>query len=125
MGYDCTLHLVDEELLRTQFIPRLLRDAPPASLWDRLLHRRRRFPPTTFDRRRQDAPHLWKRARRALRMTSPESAARCVAELALLFNSCELPFEPSRNVALSLWGGLHEDLPDFIPHELLDEKATE
>jgi hypothetical protein len=119
MGFDCTLHLVDEDLLREVFVPRLLGDGPPPSLWDRLLRRRPRFPPTTFDRRRQDAPHLWKRARRALRMTAPESAARCVAELALLFNSCELPFEPSRNVALSLWGGLHEELPDSIPPELL------
>jgi hypothetical protein len=119
MGFDCTLHLVDEELLRREFIPRLLRDGPPPSLRDRLLRRSPRFAPTTFDRRRPDAPHLWKRARRALRMTSPETAARCIAELALLFNSCELPFEPSRNVALSLWGGLHEDLPDFIPHDLL------
>jgi hypothetical protein len=119
MGFDCTLHLVDEELLRREFIPRLLRDGPPPSLRDRLLRRSPRFAPTTFDRRRPDAPHLWKRVRRALRMTSPETAARCIAELALLFNSCELPFEPSRNVALSLWGGLHEDLPDFIPDDLL------
>ncbi len=119
MGFDCTLHLVDEELLRKEFMPRLLRDGPAPSLRDRLLRRSPRFEPTTFDRRRGDAQRLWKRARRALRMTSPETAARCVAELALLFNSCELPFEPSRNVALSLWSGLHDDLPDHIPHELL------
>jgi hypothetical protein len=119
MGFDCTLHLVDEELMRREFIPRLLRDGPPPTLRDRLFHRSPRFEPTTFDRKRGDAQRLWKRARRALRMTSPETAARCIAELALLFNSCELPFEPSRNVALSLWSGLHEDLPDHVPHELL------
>jgi hypothetical protein len=119
MGFDCTLHLVDEELMRREFIPRLLRDGPPPTLRDRLFHRSPRFEPTTFDRKRGDAQRLWKRARRALRMTSPETAARCIAELALLFNSCELPFEPSRNVALSLWSGLHEDLPDHVPHDLL------
>jgi hypothetical protein len=119
MGFDCTLHLVDEELIRKELVPRLLSDGPPPSLRDRLFRRSPRFPPTVLDRRRRDAPRLWKRARRALRMTSPETAARCIAELALLFNSCELPFEPSRNVALSLWGGLHEELPDVIPDELL------
>ena len=46
MGFDCTLHVVDEDLIRNEFVPRLLRkmnctspfDSRPDSkeIWDRV-----------------------------------------------------------------------------------------
>lgn len=131
LGYDCTLHLVDEELLKKEFVPRLLAEAPPRSFLDRLAGRRSTWPPTSFDKRRRDAPQLWDQARRALKAGDPSSAARQICELALLFSSCELPFESARGIALSLWplepAPFNPDLPPGLlgsPEEVLGDLVT-
>jgi hypothetical protein len=114
MGYDCTLHLVDEDAIRTQFIPRLLgtvTEAPPPSFWQRLWRRMGPEPATTIiapplmalDRYCRDADRRFRRARLSLTKRDPGTAAQYVCELAILYASAEMPFTCSRNLALSLW----------------------
>jgi hypothetical protein len=124
MGYDCTLHLVDEEAIRSDFIPRLLgtaeRAAPAApSWWQRLGGVRDEPPPeSAFDRLLPDADRRFHRARLSLTKRDPEQAARYVSELAILYASAEMPFGISRNVALSLWHWCQPPGAPDLPHDL-------
>ena len=115
MAYHFTLHLVDEAAIRTQFIPRLFgidRAAPPAPAapsWRRWWRRDREEPApaagraSAFDRLLRDADRRFLRARLSLTKRDPETAGRYVRELAILYSSADMPFNVSRNVALSLW----------------------
>jgi hypothetical protein len=131
VGYDCTLHLVDEEILQKEFVPRLIASGPPRTRLDRMIGRQKSWPPTSFDRRRRDAPQLWDEARLALKGDDPYAAARQICELGLLFMSCELPHEPARGIALSLWplepAPFNPDIPSGLlgsPEEVLGDLVT-
>lgn len=97
MALHCTLHLVDEEAIRTRFVPRLL--GRPSS-------------PSVFDRLVRDADRRFHRARLALTDRHPETAGQYVRELAILYASADMPFNVTRNVALSFW---HECKPAGAP----------
>lgn len=108
MGFDCSLHLVDEHAIRAELVPRLLAADDTGVV------------PTPFDRRRPDAARRIARARKQLRGRDGELAARRLSELTILYASCALPFESVRGIALSLWGeGLHPDLDPDLPQHLL------
>lgn len=107
MGFDCSLHLVDEVALRRHLVPRLLAETDDG------------LEATAFDRQTRDAAERVSRVRRKLRGRDGESAARELCELAILFNSCTMPFASTRRVALSFWSDLHPELDEF-PAEYLD-----
>jgi hypothetical protein len=102
MGFDCTLHLIDEAAIRTEFVPKLLGRS----------HKK-----TPLDRVREGAAGLWEQARAALRgepyvygdeddepaVLGPEEAAQLVCQLAIMFAACSLPHHYERNLALSYW----------------------
>jgi hypothetical protein len=110
MGYDCTFHLVDENAIRNEFVPRLLG---------------RREEPTALDRVDPEAVELWKTVRDALNDADPEEPASLVCQLALRFSACSLPHHYERGFALSLWDGQDDSVradypPEFVfsPEEL-------
>jgi hypothetical protein len=96
MGFDCTLHIVDEGLIANRFVPRLLgRSSTPAP----------------FDQR-PDAEELWTIARTALsgqpadgekEPSSPESTGNLICMLAMAYCAAELPYHYERGLCLSLW----------------------
>jgi hypothetical protein len=88
MGYDCTLHLVDERAIREEFVPRLLGLTTKETALDRVL---------------KDAPKLWEIVRRSLKEKDPQTAASFVCQLAVKFSACSLPHQYERGLALCLW----------------------
>src|SRR5262245_9965702 len=115
MGYDCTFHLVDEQAIREEFVPRLLG------------HSREK---TALDRVREDADELWNTVREALDGDDPESAASLVCQLAVMFSACSLPHQYERGFALCLWEDQEEDIAaeypvkfSFSPESLFEEVA--
>jgi hypothetical protein len=123
MGQYCTLHLVDEEAIRTQFVPRLLgtdRAAPPTPSWWQRWRRDRSepLPASAFDRLLPDADRRFRRARLSLTKRDPQVAAQYVCELAILYASAELPFGLSHNVSLSLWHRCQPPGAPDLPHDL-------
>jgi hypothetical protein len=103
MGYDCTLHLVDEQAIREQFVPRLLRRSRKKTALDRVL---------------ENAGVLWSSVRRALEEDEPESAASVLCQLAITFSACSLPHQYERGFALCLWERQGKDLAVEYPSEL-------
>jgi hypothetical protein len=108
MGYDCTLHVVDEQMIRDRFVPRLLGHSEERSPFDE----------------RDDADELWRQVRDALAGrgdVGPEEAASLVCLLAVTYCAAELPYHYERGVCLSLW----EDQPDGLdarpPKELIGD----
>lgn len=102
MGYDCTLHLIDETAIRDQFVPRLLK---------------RSRTPTPLDRVMANAGRLWTDVRRALAGDDPD-AASLVCQLAVSFSACSLPHQYERGFALSLWGEQGERVAVDFPADL-------
>ena len=88
MGYDCTFHLIDEQALRERFVPKLLG---------------RSGEETDFDRVVENADQLWNEVRQGLQGEDVERACKMIAQLAVMFSSCSLPFHYERGFALSLW----------------------
>jgi len=87
MGYDCTLHVVDEATLARfveRFLGRSSEEAP-------------------FDRAFPDAAALVEKTKQLLRGDDPERAGRALGELAMLYFSAEGPHAYSRGFSLSLW----------------------
>src|SRR5262245_47688955 len=103
MGYDCTLHLVDEKAIRDEFVPRLLG---------------RTEQETAFDRVVEDAAELWDSVREALDENEPDNAASLLCQLALKFSACSLPHQYERGFALCLWDRQEEDIAVDFPGEL-------
>ncbi len=113
MGYDCTLHVVDERMIRDRFVPALLGragDRPP------------------FD----DAPdsaELYAKVRAALVATgrgeeSPETAANFVCQLAIAHCAAELPHHYERGFCLSLWPNQAEGVAASVPREFLGDPES-
>ncbi len=98
MGFDCTLHVVDEEALREQFVAKILGE---------------RDDPTPLDDQRPDAAELWADAHEALANDPPRELANYLCNLALVFSACSQPYAVERGFALSLW-------PWRMPDELND-----
>jgi hypothetical protein len=98
MGFDCTLHVVDEQAF-ARFAQRFLGGDET----------------TPFDRAFDRAPALVAKTRDLI-ATDPDRGARALAELALLFVSAETPHVDSRGFALSLWddGVMGTKLPEAL-----------
>lgn len=88
MGYDCTLHLIDEDLIRREFEPKLL-DIDSLE--------------TLFDKKRNDSKKLWQAGREALQSNNPEESAALICQLAVIFSAASLPYHSVRGIALALW----------------------
>jgi hypothetical protein len=89
MGYDCTLHLVDEAAIRRELVPRLLGTSKKMKL-------------APFEDTKAGAKLLAK-ARKIVFHDDPDDAARALTELAIHFASAALPHLEARGCALSLW----------------------
>jgi hypothetical protein len=94
MGYDCTLHVIDEREIRDTFIPKLLGDIDVR---------------TAFDEKVPDADELWSRARRILEESAPEEAAIEICNLAVMFASCSHPYHYERGFSLTFWRTVWEE----------------
>ncbi len=88
MGFDCTLHLIDEQAIATELVPRLLGKTKKKL--------------AAFEKSKR-AAELLDGAREALRTASPDDAARALTELAIQFSAASLPHLAVRGMALSLW----------------------
>ncbi|WP_067548613.1 hypothetical protein [Nocardia crassostreae] len=87
MGYDCTLHLVDEAAIREEFVPRLLGLSEE---------------PTALDRVHPGAAEVWEQVRALLDGEDPAAAAAAVCVAAVMFSACSLPYRYERGQAFSL-----------------------
>ncbi len=101
MGYDCTLHVVDE--------------AGFARVCARVLTGKRS---PTFDGALAEAGELVAETRRLL-ATDPPAGARALAELALAFASTETPHVACRGFALALWDEDEDVLGPAPPAKLV------
>lgn len=110
MGYDCTLHVVDEKRIRSEFVPRLLG-----------LHHNK----SSFDRR-PDAAALWKEVGDALSDADkdPEEVASQVCQLAVAYCSAELPYHYERGFCLSLWPDQPDDLDATVPKKFIGDPES-
>jgi hypothetical protein len=102
MGYDCTLHVVDEQMIRGPFVERLLGKKGDSA----------------FDRRK-DAATLWKQVRDELDANDAHTAANHVCQLAIAFCAADLPYHYERGFCLSLWPDLEERRPMKVPPKLI------
>jgi hypothetical protein len=96
MGFDCTLHIVDEGVIANRFVPMLLGRSNKSAPFDQ----------------RPDAEELWNIARTALsgqplkdekEPPSPERTANLICMLAMAYCAAELPYHYERGLCLSLW----------------------
>jgi hypothetical protein len=110
MGFDCTLHIVDEGLIAGRLVPRLLERSHASAPFDR----------------RQDADELWNMARTALsgqpigdekESPTPDSTANLVCLLAITYCAAELPYHYERGFCLSLW-------PGEVPRKFVGDPET-
>ncbi len=83
MGFDCTLHVIDEDLIRNEFVPRLLCKKECTSPFDS----------------RQDSKEMWKRVRESLNKRpvddescSAKTTAHMVSQLAVVYCASVLPY---------------------------------
>ena len=83
MGYDCTLHLVDEQAIRNEFVPHLLRTSTSETALDRVM---------------ENAGDLWNTVRDSLKNDEPDKAASLICQLAVMFSAVR--FRISTNVDL-------------------------
>lgn len=87
MGYDCTMHVIDEDRIRERFVARLLRPKVGKDAFDQ----------------RPDAKELWATVCKLLKSGSAHEAAHAIGQLAVLFCAAELPYHSERGFCLSLW----------------------
>jgi hypothetical protein len=99
MGFDCSLHVVDEASL-LRFANRFLGGGKD----------------TAFDRAYDDADELVAKTKQLIG-DDPAGGGRALGELALMFTSAETPHAYCRGFALSLWDD--EAMGAAIPHVLL------
>jgi len=112
MGYDCTLHVIDETLIRDVFVPKLLGKSDERSAFDET----------------KDAIELWNAARAALRgktsdgeIATAESAAATICQLSIVFCAAQLPYHYERGFCLALWPDQPDGLDASIPKNLLGD----
>ncbi|MEV6558484.1 hypothetical protein AB0M22_22420 [Nocardia sp. NPDC051756] len=105
MGYDCTLHLVDEDAIREQFVPRLLGSFAG---------------PTALDRVHPGAEDVWRQVRELLLGADGRAAAEAVSVAAVMFSASMLPYRYERGLALSLAFEAGRVFPDAV----FEPKAT-
>jgi len=93
MGFDCTLHVVDEVLIRNEFVPRLLGRKGCISPFDS----------------RPDSIEIWERVRDALNkkifngeICSSKTAAKLVSQFAVVYCASILPYHYERGFCISL-----------------------
>lgn len=100
MGYDCTLHVVDEKRISDVLVKLLLA---------------REQPQTGMAADLDVLAEHWDSALKSLAEDPPENAASTVCQLALVFSSKTHPYHYERGFALSLWseqpGGLGAEFP--------------
>lgn len=113
MGYDCTLHVVDEGMIRDRFVPRLLGRTDERSPFDE----------------DPDSEGLWEDVRDALAGAecgeeSPETAANSACQLAIAYCAAELPYHYERGFCLSLWPDLPEESAASVPREFLGDPES-
>jgi hypothetical protein len=101
MGFDCTLHVIDEQSI-VRFV-------------DRFLGRSTEKAP--FDKKFKQGQKLLEEVRQKI-ASSPEEGARHLLQLCLMWCSAETPHVPSRNFALSYWFDKTEVEP--VPMSLLE-----
>ncbi|WP_232662759.1 hypothetical protein [Pseudonocardia sp. TRM90224] len=101
MGYDCTLHLVDEKAIRETFVPRLLGTSDDE---------------TALDRVHPGAAEVWAQTRSLLRTGDPHEAAGAISVAAVMFSASMLPYRYERGLALSLAMRPGDVFPDDCPH---------
>lgn len=108
MGYDCTFHLIDEQAIRNEFVPKLLG---------------RNQQQTALDEVHENAGDLWATVRTALEKgvnsegeeMDDEGVASLVCQLACIYSACSLPHHYERGLAFSLWPD-EEFGAGFPPH---------
>ncbi|MFB8282711.1 hypothetical protein [Nocardia colli] len=105
MGYDCTLHLVDEGAIRDEFVPRLLGSSAG---------------PTALDRVHPGAEEVWRQVRELLLGADGRAAAEAVSVAAIMFSASMLPYRYERGLALSLAFEAGRVFPDAV----FEPKAT-
>jgi hypothetical protein len=96
MGYDCTFHLIDEQAIRNEFVPKLLGRSQQQ---------------TALDKVHENAAQLWTTVRTALdkgvnsegEEMDDEGIASLVCQLACIYSACTLPHHYERGLAFSLW----------------------
>jgi hypothetical protein len=113
MGYDCTLHVVDEGMIRERLVPRLLGRAGERSPFDDA----------------PDAAELWAKVRAALRQLDrgeepPETVANLICQLAIVYCAAELPYHYERGFCLSLWPDQPREIAARVPREFLGDPET-
>jgi hypothetical protein len=111
MGYDCTFHLIDEQAIQNEFVPKLLGQSRQQ---------------TPLDKVHKNAADLWAAVRRALQEgideegeeIDEEDAASLLCQLACIYSSCFLPHHYERGLAFSLWpdGKFEEGFPPEFAH---------
>jgi hypothetical protein len=105
MGYDCTLHLIDEQAIREEFVPRLLKRSRKKTALDRVF---------------TNAAGAWTHVRKLLEKGDPADAATQLCSLAISFSACSLPHHYERGFAISLWDNQGELSVEFPTEYLFD-----
>lgn len=115
MGYDCTLHVIDEAMIRNRFIPRLLGKSDL---------------PAVFDQR-DDSEELWKTVRSALEgkvvdgeVVDISSVPNYITMLAIAYCAAELPYHYERGFCLSLWPDQSDEFTARVPKKYIDNPES-
>jgi hypothetical protein len=108
MGYDCTLHVIDENRIRERFADRLINPKLSGDPFDN----------------RADARELWQIVRKLLKNGPVKDAASAVAQLAILFSAAELPYHTERGFCLSLWPDFPPAKANPLPRRLIGDPAA-
>jgi hypothetical protein len=128
MDYGSTLHLVNEESIRRDFVPRLLdterESQPEPKRAYSFFGLRWGAPPekTVLDLKRPaSSGRRWRNTRLALAKRDPLDAGRRLCALAIRFASKELPYAlvDQRQVVLSNWDERQPEGVPSLPHHLL------
>ncbi len=98
MGYDCTLHVVDEKHINETFVKALLDGKKPETLDD----------------------ELWAEALKSLAEDPAESACSSICQLALIYASGIQPYHYERGFALCLWPDQPDGLDAKFPAKFAD-----
>ena len=105
MGYDCTLHAVDEKQISEQFVDTLLNRCKAED------HARDED---------DDEEELWNQVVDSLAEDSDDDAGSLVCQMALVFASKSHPYHSERGFALCLWPEQSKDLRACLPEEFTD-----
>jgi hypothetical protein len=127
MVYGCTLHLIDEESIRRELVPRLLEterepERRPEHRYSLFGLRWSAQPERPIlDLKRPPSTRRWRNMSRILEKRDPLYAARCLCEVAIRVASKELPYAlvDQRDIVLSKWDECQlEGLPNLPVHPI-------